>query len=237
MTLTPLDIASYIYCPILYNNKRQDLLSKPLTFFESYIRAALIEGERDAMLRNTSVTPKRLMRAWDKVWWPAVAKKGLSMTKADKLTLKATEILTDYAQYDLSGYVYPTAGVYIGKTTPTIQATTDILKIHATAKEKNTVLVNFTRRKLDAYQSALDPAVKCTAYMFYMNNEEAVSHINAYIDTDKNKLKLTVSRFLPEDMEEIKKMLYHVEQGIASKVFYPNPYACKGCEGCKSSQS
>lgn len=239
--LTPLDVAAYVYCPILYSQGRQDVIAKPLTFFEGCVRAALIEGEREAMFRNTSVTPRRLMKAWDKVWWPAVVKKGLSMSEADKLTLKATQILTSYTKYDLSGYSYPTAGVKVGAQTPlgrhTIQATADVLKINATVKEKNTVLVNFTTRNLDIYESAFDPAVKCTSYLFYMGNKESVSHMNVYLDTKKNKIKITVSRFLPEDMEQIRKMLYHVELGIASSAFYPNPYGCKGCEGCQSSQS
>lgn len=239
--LTPLDIASYVYCPLAYSRGRHDVIVRPLTFFEGCIRAALIEGERDAMFRNTSVTPRRLMRAWDKVWWPAVVRTGFSMSEAEELTLKATEILTSYAQYDLSGYAYPTAGVSVGIQTPVgrhiIQATTDALKINATTKDKNTVLVNFTTRDLDVYQAAFDPAIKTTAYLFYMGNGESVSYMNVYLDTAKKKIKITVSRFLPEAMEEIRKMLYHVEQGITSGAFYPNPYACKGCKGCQNSQS
>jgi len=233
----PVDIASYIYCPILYKNKKQYIV-KPLTFFESCIRAALIEGERQALLRDTEVTPRMLLKAWDKIWWPAVIKKKISMAEADKYTLKATEILTSYSNYDLASYIYPTAGVLIGARLSvgryTIEATTDLLKISLATKDKNTILVNFTNRDLDIHESALDPIIKCISYMFYYGNNESVSHVNVFIDARNNRVKTTMSRFDTEDMEEIRKMLYHVVHGISSKTFYPNVFMCKGCGRCKN---
>jgi hypothetical protein len=194
-----------------------------------------------ALLRDTIVSPKLLTRAWDKFWWSEAAKAGLSIQEAQKLTLRATETFVDYCKYNISDYLYPTAGVdiyrelHIGRHI--LSASVDVLKINLETKYPTTVLVNFTNREIDMLGLALDPEVRTIAYLFYLGKEEIVSYINTNISRSNNKINLTTSTFYPEDMEEIRKMLYHVEQGIGSNAFHKNPYSCNRCKVCKSIKS
>ena len=238
--LTPHDIASYIYCPLLYKEKRHSVTAKPLTFFESCVRAALVEGERNAVLKDSVVSPRKLLSAWDKVWWPAAASKNIRMKEADELALKAIMKLTDYCKYDIADHSYPTAAVNAGMRMPLgkhiLTATAAVVKVNLNTKEKTTFLVNFTNRQLSPRDSAFDPAIRATAYAFYRGKEETVTHINVNINKEIDRLKTTASTFYPEDMEGIRKMLYHVEQGISAGAFYMNSFLCKECNQCKNIQ-
>ncbi|MHA2069834.1 MAG: hypothetical protein ACXABY_36175 [Candidatus Thorarchaeota archaeon] len=215
--LTPQDIASYLYCPLAYKEGRT---AKPLTFFEASVREAFIEGERSAVLKG-----------------PAAAGRGVKMKRAQELTLKAVTKFTDYCKYDISDYSYPTAGVQAGLSVPigrhTLIATADLVKINLNLREKTTVLVNFTNIELDQRAAIFDPVAKATAYAFYRGKGEAVTHIYVNINKDLEKLSMVTSTFYKKDMEGIRKMLYHVEQGISSGTFHPNPYLCKECNRCK----
>jgi hypothetical protein len=236
--LTPHDIASYIYCPLIYKEKRYGVTAKPLTFFESCVRAALVEGERNAVLKDSVVTPKKLLRAWDKTWWPAAAERNLPMKEANDVTLKAAMKLTDYCKYDISDYSYPTAsvnaGVRLSLGRHTLTATADVVKINLNIPEINTILVNFTNRQLNPRASAFDPVVRATAYAFYRGKGETVSHIYVSINEELERLAVISSTFYPEDMEGIRKMLYHVEQGISTGALYMNPFLCEECNQCKN---
>lgn len=236
--LTPQDIATYIYCPKLYERKGQVVIARPLTFFESRLRKAFIEGERNAVIKDSIVDSRKFSRAWDKIWFPAAAKRRISMKNANNKALDAMIKFADYCKYDISDYTYPTAGVdiqseiYIGSSCFVAQA--DLLKIDMTTKKKTTVIVNFTVRDLDVIQSASDPVVRSTAYAFYRNKGEYVTHVNININEKKEKLEITTSTFGKKEMDDTRKMLYHAERGMTNNVFYHNPYMCKGCNKCPS---
>lgn len=237
--LNPKDVATYIYCPKLYQRNGQSEVVKPLTFFEAMMRDAFIDGERRAVLKDSIVDPRKFSRAWDNIWFPAAAKRGISMKVASNKTLHATVKFADYCKYDISDYTFPTAGVdiqsrqYIGQTELVAQA--DLLKIDMTTKNKTTVIVNFTKRDITYSQSAMDAAIRTTAYGFYSNRGEYVSCVNVNIDEKKEKLHIVTSNFSPKEMDDIRKMLYHVELGIRNNVFYHNSYMCKGCNKCPNS--
>jgi hypothetical protein len=238
--LTPQDIANYIYCPILQKSRKQKLF-KPLTFFESCLRLALIEGERNALLKGNIVTPRRLLATWDKIWWSEAAKKDIPIKEAQRLTLKASEKLTDYCRYDLSSQVFPNIAVLTGAETHKnkyiFQARTDIIKVNLTTSNKTTVLVNFTNRNLNIIEAALDPYIRSTVYMFNQNKGEHILHVNVDISNTQGKLRITSSNFSPKEIEEIGKMIYHIERAIGSNIYYMNPYKCKECKACQPFKS
>jgi hypothetical protein len=238
MYLEPLDIACYIYCPILQAKGRTDVITKPLTFTEEMIRKAFIEAERNVCLKDSVVAPKKLLSAWDRIWWPAVAKKRhISVQKADAISLIAAHKFTDYCKYDISGWMYPTAGVEavsdikIGQSV--LRTKADIVKVNLEEDKRNTVLINLDRRGLTLRQAAIDPAIKATAYAFYSGRGETITHISIDLDMHQDKIKVLTSTFRPQTMEGIRKMLYHVECGIRYNVQHPNPYACKECKVCQ----
>ena len=237
MILTAKDIATYLYCPFLYTLKNGNkIIARDLSFFESKLRKAFIEGENKAVMKDSIVTTYRFSRAWDEIWFPVATKRKISLKKTQDFTLKATIKFADYCKYDISDYTFPTAatditmqnninGTYlVGKA--------DLVKIDMTTKKKTTVLVNFTTLDLDNRASSFDIMARVNAYCFYRGKKENVSHIYVNIDEKNEKLKLVTSTFSYKDMEVIRKMIYHAEEGIRNKRFYHNPYLCKECNRC-----
>jgi len=238
MYLTPLDIACYIYCPVLQRKGRTDKIATKLTFTEENIRSAFIQGERNACLKDSIVSPRKLLSVWDKIWWPAIGEKGgISMKEANNISLIASSKFADYCKYDISDWMFPTAGVqaqsenYIGQSI--LKATVDVVKVDLDGKEKNTILINFDRKGLSLREAAMDPAIKATAYAFYSGKGETVTHMAIDLNENKNNIKITTSTFRPKIMEEIRKMLYHVEYGIRSGIYHVNPYKCQECKICQ----
>lgn len=238
MYLDPLDIACYIYCPILQVKGRIDVVSKPLTFSEEMIRQTFIEAEKNACLKDSIVAPRKFLAAWERLWWPAVIKKKhISLKRAEEISLIAAHKFADYCKYDISGWAFPTAGtqveseVRIGQSI--LRAQTDVVKVDLNKDNRNTVLVNFNRKGLTLRAAAHDPAIKAIAYAFYSGRGEVITHIAIDLNDRQNNINVTTSTFRPEAMEGIRKMLYHVECGIRSGAKHVNPYLCKECKVCQ----
>jgi len=231
------DIASYVFCPVLQEKKRYDIIMPKLTSTEQYVRRAIIEGERNACLKDSVVTPRKLMRAWEGIWWPAAAEKKLSMEEANEISLHASYQFSDYCKYDMSGWEFPTVGTEVAseiKLGPvTLAVSADIVKADLSGKKPCTVLVSLSSRKLSLRQASIDPAIKAIAYAFYSGREENVAHILVDIDQRSDKIKAVVSMFRPDDMNHIRAMLEHVAHGIYSRNYYHNPGLCKECKVCQ----
>jgi hypothetical protein len=238
MRLEPPDIACFIYCPILLKKQQQERIFPPLTLSEECTRQAFIDAERGAALKDSIVSPRKLTQAWDQLWWPLAAQEGLGMARADDLAVEAATRFSDYCKYDISGWMYPTLGaevesqIRVGESV--IAARADVVKIDLSENRRNTVLVNFNRKGLTLSGAALDAAIHTIAYAFYSGRSEVVTHVCVDLSDGLEKLSVVTSTFRPEDMEQIRKMLYHVECGIRSGVHYANPNLCKECGICPS---
>jgi len=231
------DIASYIFCPVLQEKKRHDIIMPRLTFTERCVRSALIEGERNACLKDSVVTPRKLLRAWEGIWWPAATEKKLSMEEANEVSLHASCQFSDYCKYDMSDWTFPTVGVDIETEVNlgpvTLYTSADVVKADLSGNKPSTVLVSFTSRKLSLRQAATDPAIKAMAYAFHSGREENVVHISVDIDERSDKIKAVVSVFRPDDIKRIRIMLEQVARGIYSRNYYQNPWLCKECRVCQ----
>lgn len=236
MYLTADDIASYVFCPILQQKKRQDIIIPKLTFIEENLRATFIDAERNACLKDSVVVPRKILRSWERIWWPAVAQQGWDMKEADKVSVRAGAKFSDYCKYDISGYMFPTVGVdaesdvRIGQVV--LRGRADVVKVDLEQDIPTTVLVNFNTRKLSLRAAAHDPAIKATAYAFYSGRGEHITHVSVDINESSDKVQMITSTFRPEGMEEIRKMLYYVGCGIRSGNRHANPYQCKECGVC-----
>ena len=241
MRLTSRDIGAYIYCPTLYFKGRQDKIDSPLNIFERSIRDTFIDAEENVLLKDSIITVKKLMRSWDNIWWPLTMEYKLDVKKAEKKTLKATEKFIDYCNYEISDYLWPTVGVdvesqvYIKNNLLIVHA--DLIKVDLKSNKKNTVLINFTNRRLSIRDAAFNNEIKTIAYGFYSGGGETITHINININELINKVEMNISTFQPEDMVEIEKMLYHISSGIQNRVQYMNPHACERCNVCKEFKS
>lgn len=236
MYLIPNDIACYMYCPLLYSKRKHNKVIPPLGFFEEKLRDAFVLAEEVSCLKDSIVNSRRLHASWDKIWWPAAAKQKIKMKEADELSLKASRKFTDYCKYDISDWFFPTAGVDIEVekhvNSAVLKASVDVVKVDLNQR-KNTVLINFTNRSLSLGMAAIDPIARATAYAFYSGRGETITYISVNINSKIPNVEITTSTFRPESMDDIRKMLSHVQRGIASSSFYPSPYKCKECKQCQ----
>ena len=236
MIITPKDIAAYTYCPMLYYKGRQDKFLPKLTLFEKNLRQSFILAEEKVLLKNTIVSVQKLTNAWDSIWWPEVMKHKVEMAKAKNTTIKATERFIDYCNYEMTDYLWPTVGVDVESRIDlgraTLVANVDIIKVNLDKQKRNTVLLNFTNRELSIRDAAFDNLIKTIAYAFYTGNGETITHLNVNISEQTKKIQMGISHFDKKDMDDIRRMIYHVKTGICTGVKYMNPMICKGCGVC-----
>ena len=118
MLLTPLDIAAFHYCPYLFfNKKKESFFKKDSNLLEKNVIRAIKLAEESCVRVGSEVNPSKIIRKWDGFWWEEAISKELSISEADKYSIKAATIVSDYCKYDVSGYMYPVVGkdIYIQK--------------------------------------------------------------------------------------------------------------------------
>lgn len=236
MIITPKDISTYISCPLMYYKNAQEKIYPPLTFYEENLRQAFIKGEEKALLKDTVVSVKRLVRAWDNVWWPNVMKYKIDMKEGKKKSLKATERFMDYCTYEITDYLYPTVGANIESQVningSILKASVDVMKVNLEDNKRNTVLVNFTNKELSVRDAAYDNMIKSIVYAFYSGGGEQITHLNVNINENNRKIKINISNFQPKEIKQIERTIYHVHNGIRNNIKYMNPLLCKECKLC-----
>lgn len=240
-TLTPTDIASYIYCPILYYRQRQDFLYPDMSLFEDSLKKSFIKAEEKSLFKDTIVSVHKLTRAWDSIWWPSILKNKIDKTTAEKTTVKAVGKFMDYCNYEITDYLWPTVGVdvisKINLGDNILEASSDVIKINLEKNKRNTVLLNFTNKSLSIRDAAFDNRIKATAYAFWANKGETITHFNVNINEKQKDVDINVSTFQDKDLREIEKMVKHVSSCIYTGVRYMNPHMCERCNICPQLKS
>ncbi|RLD51557.1 MAG: hypothetical protein DRI97_15560, partial [Bacteroidetes bacterium] len=222
----------------LYHSKRYDLIQPKLSIVESVIRDSIIEAEEKALLKDSVVYPSKVHRVWDRLWWPIAVENNISLEEAEKLAVSAAFKLSDYCKYDFTNYFHPTISVravgekFLNSST-IFRAKADILKVNIEHNSKNLIIINFSTQPFTHKQLSLDAGIRSLAYAFSLGEpEEIVTYLNVDIRESQKELKITSANFRAPDLEEAKKMLYHLEVGIRKKINYFNPNACGGCNEC-----
>lgn len=232
----PIDVALFSYCPVLKQRNKQDKIDPNLKITELGIKYALMDGELNVCLKDSIIDSRKLLRSWEKIWWPIAAENNISMKEADDLMLKCISRLSDYCKYDIS--CWPTVGVNIESEIPInnsiLKARADIVKINPTSKKTNKVLITIGTRNLSEISAALDPFIRATAYGFSDTETEIIEHIYINIGSPRGKLKIITSYFNKREMATIKKMLYHIEYGIRTNAYYANSFMCDKCKECQN---
>ena len=237
MLITPVDISAYTRCPHLYFSKNFDAIMPPMSVTEKTIRQSVIQGEKLTLLKGSVVAPRKLIRVWDRLWWPAAIAAGISMEEAEDISVKSAFKLTDYCKYEFTGYMHPTIGtsVTVEKRigSSILRAQADVLKVDLSNDTKSTIIIDFSRKNMDIASVSMDPGVRALAYAFYTGKGEEIRYISFSID-DKNKsLSVAHAIFREKDMEDTEKMLYYIETGIRKKISWFNYAACGGCKVCQ----
>jgi CRISPR/Cas system-associated exonuclease Cas4 (RecB family) len=240
MILTPFDIASYLYCPFLLEAKHQakEIITPSLSPYEECLRQTIIRTEELCLLKDTEITPRKLLRVWDAIWWPIVGTLGLSIKESQMKSIEASSKLSDYCKYDISDIEYKTASTNIEAKkivgSSILCATADIVKVDVSAKARNMVIIDLSRKDLTDLDVTIDPVIRATAYAFYTGKKETITYISVDVSGGGSKLKVKVSFFRPEELEDIAKSIKLAEQGIRTNTIYANPWKCKECNVCNS---
>jgi len=167
---TPLDVATYAYCPILFKNKKFYNIEPKLTLTERTIKETIINGEGNACLKDSVVDNRKLMRVWEKIWWPRAAKENISILEAETISIKAIRKLSDYCKYEITDWLFPTAGVEVESSIKInnliLKAKANIVKVDLESKKINKVLITIGKRDLSISEAAIDPFIKALVYSF-----------------------------------------------------------------------
>lgn len=237
--VTPIEIACFQYCTkTLEKQSYREKVIPSLTFFEDHVRQAIVQAEKMLIFKDSEPTPRKILKVWDKIWWPACTSSGIPIKQAQTLAVKASVKFSDYCKYDISDYMLPTAAADVEHWVPLgnsgIRARIDLIKVNLNGKKRNINLVDFTRKGLTTRDIILDPAIRATAYVFSLGISGTITY--TCIDVSENNEKLIVSSavFRPEEMQRIREMLIHTEIGITSGIYKLNRWQCKECGICQN---
>jgi hypothetical protein len=237
MLLTPEEISYFLYCPMLPKASRH-LVYRPSTLLESCIRKAIKQAEKSCLVNGRDLNTRKIIKAWDNIWWPVCAAEGIDFAQAEKLTIKATSYFLDYCKYDISGQLYPTGAVDAEVKIPIgqsiLHAHADLIKVDLTMGKRNMMLIDLSKKGISTSDTGLDPGIATTAMAFYTGTGEVIRYISAQVDENKDKLFITNSVFRPSDIEKTRKMVSHVENSLYRGVSYGDRWKCKECKACPS---
>jgi hypothetical protein len=237
MRLTPKDIELYSICSRLFEKKEYNRVNPQEDIFFQSIKKAFILGEEQTLLKDTSISVKKLLRAWDNIWWPLVIEKNIDAKKAQEKTLIATNIFIDYCNYEFSDITWPTLGTNIQSEKKLKQnilvSNIDIIKTNTNIKQKNTVLLNISNRNQSIHEMALNNLIKSYIYPYYSGRKENIIYINLFIDQKNEKVIPNIGTFYPEDINNIEKTLDYISYGIYYRIKNYNYKYCKECKSCQ----
>jgi len=236
MILTPDDISNFLYCPLL--PKGTEVVYKKNTFFESCVGEAIKLAERNCLLKDSVLNNKKIITAWDNIWWPACPSQNIDFKTAQDLTVKASRYFLDYCKYDISDCLYPTIAVNVESqvniNSTILKTHIDMIKVDLSVSNKNMVLVDFSKKDMSSIDIALDPGIRSTVLSFSQGKNETIQYMLIQPNSKTNKLVITSAIFRPKEIENIRKMVSYVEQGIRRNISYGNRWQCKECQKCKS---
>lgn len=238
MILTPIDIFKFNFCPYLYRNKTlPEKIESPFTIFEETVANSIIAAEESSILKNSDLNTRKILRKWDYLWYPLATKNNISIKEADKFSIKAASIFTDYCKYDISDIFYPTIATNVKlekelNRNSFLKSKLKIIKTNLKSKKKSLVLLNFGNKRQTTRELALDLRVQSSVYLLSDNKEDEITYIYIYIDSLNDKTDITSLVFRSKDMENIKININYIEAGIQNKIIFMNKWNCEVCRKC-----
>lgn len=237
MIITAEDILAYSYCPMLLKKHRKDIVLPRLSLIEETLKEAFIDAEREACLKDSITDPRRILCAWEKIWWRKALENNIKLEDADKISLNISDRFSEYCRYNISDWTYPTVGVNINKNiqvnSAIVSVHADILKVNLEINDPNLVIINFSNRVLSPRLLSIDPYVLSTIYGFYSGEEKQIMYISININESK-KLSVTSSIYSNEEIKNTGIQFKNICTNIYNKNYYYNPFLCEGCKICQS---
>jgi len=237
MRITPADILYYSYCPyLLHKDTGKTKLLGDLDLFNKCLFESIIDTERKCLLTDSDVTPRKLLRSWDTIWWPAAVENEIPLKVVEEECVRASKFMSDYCNYEISGFMYPTVGVKITTQREiencTLHSSVDMIKVDLNNREKNAVIIDFATRELSEREIAIDMYNIAKSYSFYSNKGETITYV--HIKPKRDRFFISSAIFRPSQMKEIDKVIKHLAYGIYNNIRYMNRWNCKECGACKT---
>lgn len=237
MRITPADILYFTYCPyLLEKDPSKTKLIEKMDAFNECVVETILETEKRCLLAESEITPRKLLRSWDKIWWPEATRIELSMTEAEKKCIKASRLLSDYCKYDISGYMFPTVATKVKSEVQVgdciLYSEADIIKVDLNNSSRNVVIVDFSMRDMTEREIAIDTYNMAKAFSFYSGRGETITYTQ--IRPGRDKFFISSSIFRPDQIKQIEAMVKHVVSGISKNIRYMNRWNCQECKLCKT---
>lgn len=238
MRIKTTDLIAFAYCPFMFQNGGTGKLVPPLTYKESILRESILGAEQRALDKESYVTTRKIGNVWEKLWWPAAAKLGISIEDTEKISIQMTNKMVDYCRYDISGPTYEIIGIDIqsevklGKCILDTQI--DIVKMPLFEGRGGIFLIDFKRKGLTQGKTANDIAVLANMYAF-KDLDKPLTYVSVDISENLRKVTTTSTYYEPEDLERVGKTLKYLAEGIYKGIDYQYIWMCEHCNKCRKS--
>lgn len=232
--LKDIDLSSYNYCPIAYKNNYSYI--KKLNLFEECIRKSILLAESTSLIKDSMVTLGKIIKAWDKIWWPIVVKYSINYKEAEKYSLSAIKKFSDYCKYDITDEEHPTIlvdiPIEIEIDNRIIRTNIDLIKTNTKYKKKNLHIIDFTKKGLSQIEVASDPSILTASYLLFSHEKAIIKYTCIDLNEDNKKIHLSTATFRENDLLMAKKLIKHTLYGIKANIFIRKPWLCKECKKC-----
>jgi hypothetical protein len=232
MRVTTKDLQTFAFCPYLHSRGGTEIVP-PLTIFEQNIRKSIMSAERRAMNKNSHVNPRKIGYFWEKYWWDAAAKIGLTPREIDKYCYPATLKFIDYCKYDISSELYDIAGVDIPSQVALnkgiLDARIDVIK--RSRKDGQVILIDFSRTAMTRATMANDIDILATIYAF---SEFGLDMKYFCVDLSESiqKVKIDACFFSVEEARKMGSTINYLSDGIHRQLNYKSYWQCEWCNKC-----
>lgn len=239
MRITSSDILSFSYCPYSWKNKIKTPSSfRRFTTYEACVIKSILEAEKACLIQERLVDNRKINRKWDNIFWPKTAEIKMPMEEANKLSIKASMLFTDYCRYDFTNSDNPTVGVGFSselyENEAILVSSADILKVDLSIKNNNLTVIGFGNKKLSQRELFVNPFVWLTISPLYTKQKETIKYIYVGILEGKENLYVATCQFRYEELLKIKKYIKYYCDGIKQNIDYMNLARCEECKQCSS---
>jgi hypothetical protein len=234
MRLKPLDFFYYSYCPLFYDlkDKHQNINQKQ-TLLEQKLSESIIETEKRCLLKDSIVSPRKIFRMIDNLWWPAATENNIPAKEIEEKAIKASKLAADYCKYDFAEYenIATDIDISVNIGDSVLVNNYNIIKKDY---DGNVIILDLVRKNINQFNIFGDIGVAASCYIIAKNANQTTGYINILIDETKQNIETSIYWLKKSQLAETEKMLRFFEYGLRGNVRFPNKWNCKECKACKS---
>jgi hypothetical protein len=233
MRLNPIDFLYYSYCPYAYDQRSKcKAIDIAPTDLEAKTAEAIIETEKRCLLKEAFLTPRKIFRAIDNIWWPYASSLGLEAKEIEKKSLIASKLASLYCKYEFADFetVAIDLELYININNSILVDKFNIIKHNS----NNIVVLDFRRKDLTPLNIVGDMGALASSLIIAKTANQSVHYISVRLDEAKQDIETALFILRKEDILSAEKTIKFYEYGIRGNVRFPNKWNCKECRICKN---